>query len=106
VPLPSATKKALDFVGTILRAADTDPAITFTSFRHGGLTKLGDADLTDAQIRAVSRHKSPKVLTRYVKRTERQIVEATKKRRAGDRRAATRRVAEYRIRSTRAGKAG
>jgi hypothetical protein len=66
-------------VRLILRAADTDPVITFTSFRHGGLTELGDADLTDAQIRAVSRHKSPKVLTRYVKRTERQIVEATKK---------------------------
>ena len=39
--------------------------------------------MTDAQIRAVSRHKSSKVLTRYVKRTEKQIVEATKKRRAG-----------------------
>jgi hypothetical protein len=87
VPLPWATKKgALDFMGvkvrSILRAAGIDPAITFTSFRHGGLTELGDADLTDAQIRAVSRHKSPKVLTRYVKRTERQIIEATKKRRA------------------------
>jgi hypothetical protein len=51
------------YVRLILRAADTDPAITFTSFRHGGLTELGDADLTDAQIRAVSRHKSPKVLS-------------------------------------------
>lgn len=88
VQLPWATKKgALDLIGAkvrlILRAVGTDPAVTFTSFRHGGLTELGDADLTDAQIRAVSRHKSPKVLTRYVKRTERQIVEATKKRRAG-----------------------
>jgi hypothetical protein len=87
VPLPWATKKgALDLMGvkvrSILRAAAIHPAITFTSFRHGGLTELGDADLTDAQIRAVSRHKSPKVLTRYVKRTEKQIVEATKKRRA------------------------
>jgi hypothetical protein len=87
VQLPWATKKgALDLIGVkvrlILRAIGTDPAITFTSFRHGGLTELGDADLTDAQIRAVSRHKSPKVLTRYVKRTEKQIVEATKKRRA------------------------
>src|SRR5262245_48850608 len=79
-------KGALDLMGvkvrSILRAAGIDPAITFTSFRHGGLTELGDADLTDAQIRAVSRHKSPRVLTRYVKRTEKQIVEATKKRRA------------------------
>jgi len=88
VPLPWATKKgALDLMGVklraILRATGIERAITFTSFRHGGLTELGDSDLTDAQIRAVSRHKSSKVLTRYVKRTEKQIVEATKKRRAG-----------------------
>jgi hypothetical protein len=70
-------------VRAILRATGIDRPINFTSFRHGGLTELGDADLTDAQIRAVSSHKSSKVLTRYVKRTEKQIVEATKKRRAG-----------------------
>jgi hypothetical protein len=67
-------------VKAILRAAQLDPRITFTSFRHGGLT--GDSDLTDAQIRALSRHKSAKVLTRYVKRTERQIIDGTHKRRA------------------------
>jgi hypothetical protein len=70
-------------VKAILRAAELDPRITFTSFRHGGLTELGDSDLTDAQIRALSRHKNAKVLTRYVKRTERQIIDGTLKRRAG-----------------------
>jgi hypothetical protein len=69
-------------VKAILRAAELDAHITFTSFRHGGLTELGDSDLTDAQIRALSRHKSAKVLTRYVKRTERQIIDGTIKRRA------------------------
>ena len=33
-----------------LRAAGIDPLITFTLFRHGGLTELGDSELTDAQI--------------------------------------------------------
>ena len=38
--------------------------------------------LADRQIRAISRHKSSKVLSRYVKRTQKQIIDATKKRRA------------------------
>ena len=66
----------------ILDAVGLPREITFTSFRHGGLTELGDADLTDAQIRAISRHKSAKVLTGYVKRTEKQIIDGTRKRRA------------------------
>jgi integrase len=70
-------------VKEVLHGAELDPHITFTSFRHGGLTELGDSDLTDAQIRALSRHKSAKVLTRYVKRTERQIIDGTLKRRDG-----------------------
>lgn len=86
-PLPWATvagnlRTMARRVQSILRRAELDPKITFTSFRHGGMTELGDSDLTDAQIRAVSRHKSSKVLPRYVKRTEKQIVDATLKRRA------------------------
>ena len=46
------------------------------------MTELGDSDLTDAQIRAISRHKSAKVLPGYVKVTQKQIVDGTKKRRA------------------------
>jgi hypothetical protein len=56
--------------------------ITFTSFRHGGMTELGNSDLTDAQIRALSRQKSSKVLPRYIKRTSAQIIAGTHKRRA------------------------
>jgi hypothetical protein len=87
VPLPWATKRGqVDIVGSKLRpvldAAGIDRAISFTSFRHGGMTELGDSDLTDRQIRAVSRHKSSKVLSRYVKRTHKQIIDATHKRRA------------------------
>ncbi|MBI2715693.1 MAG: hypothetical protein HYX37_14765 [Rhizobiales bacterium] len=87
VPVPWATALgALDFVKKktkeVIRAAGLRDELSFTSFRHGGLTELGDADLTDTQIRALSRQKSSKVLPRYIKRTRRQIVAGTVKRRA------------------------
>jgi hypothetical protein len=87
VPLPWATALGgLDFVKkktkAVIRAAGLPDKLSFTSFRHGGLTELGDADLTDVQIRALSRQKSSKVLPRYIKRTQRQIIAGTHKRRA------------------------
>jgi hypothetical protein len=87
VPLPWATAiGGLDYVKKktkeVIRAAGLRDELSFTSFRHGGLTELGDADLTDTQIRALSRQKSSKVLPRYIKRTQRQIVAGTRKRRA------------------------
>jgi hypothetical protein len=69
-------------VKAVIKAAGLDEALTFTSFRHGGLTECGDAELTDTETRAVSRHKSSQVLPRYIKRTEKQIIHATQKRRA------------------------
>jgi hypothetical protein len=68
-------------VKKIVRSAGLRDALTFASFRHGGMTELGDADLTDSQIRAISRHKSARTLPRYVKKTQRQIVQGTVKRR-------------------------
>jgi hypothetical protein len=86
VPLSWATEKGgLDFVRKkskmVIRIAGLAPELSFTSFRHGGLTELGDADLTDAQIRALSRHKSAKQLPTYIKRTRNQIIAGTQKRR-------------------------
>ena len=69
-------------VKTIIRAAGLREELTFTSFRHGGFTETGDAELTDREIMAQGRHKSPKVLRRYVKRTMRQVEAGAKKRRA------------------------
>jgi hypothetical protein len=66
----------------IIRAAGLRDELSFTSFRHGGLTETGDAELTDREILAQSRHTTVKVLPRYVKRTTRQIATGTKKRRA------------------------
>ena len=69
-------------VKKIIRAAGLREELTFTSFRHGGFTEAGDAELTDSQIRAQGRHKSAKVLPKYVKRTMRQVADRAKKRRA------------------------
>jgi hypothetical protein len=56
--------------------------LTFTSFQHGGFTEAADADLSDAEIRAQGRHKSAKVLPKYAKRTIKQMIARTRKRRA------------------------
>ena len=69
-------------VKMIIRAAGLRDELSFTSFRHGGFTEAGDADLTDTEIRAQGRHRSAKVLPRYVKRTMRQVAAGAKKRRA------------------------
>jgi len=69
-------------VKEVIRAAGLGDELSFTSFRHGGFTQTGDAELTDREIMAQGRHSSPKVLPKYVKRTTKQIATGTKKRRA------------------------
>ncbi len=69
-------------VKEIIRAAGLRDELTFTSFRHGGFTEGGDAELTDQEIMAQGGHRSRKVLPRYVKRTLKQMASAAKKRRA------------------------
>lgn len=69
-------------VKEVIRAAGLRDELSFTSFRHGGLTESGDAELTDREILAQSRHTTVKVLPKYVKRTTNQIVSGTMKRRA------------------------
>jgi len=53
-------------------AAGLSPEITFTSFRHGGHTDGADAELSDAQMRALGGHKTTAALLRYAKATEKQ----------------------------------
>jgi hypothetical protein len=69
-------------VKQIIHAAGWRADLSFTSFRHGGLTETSDAELTDREIWAQSRHTTPKVLPKYVKPTTKQIASGTKKRRA------------------------
>jgi hypothetical protein len=70
-------------VKQVIRAAGLRDELTFTSFRHGGFTEAADNDLTDAEMRALGRHKSAKVLPRYAKQTMRQVAKGARKRRAG-----------------------
>jgi hypothetical protein len=69
-------------VKEVIRAAGLRDELTFTSFSHGGFTEGADSDLTDAEMRAMGRHKSAKVLPRYAKRTMKQVASAARKRRA------------------------
>lgn len=69
-------------VKEVIRAAALRDELSFTSFRHGGFTETGDAELTDREIMAQGRHKSVKVLPKYVKRTARQVTTGALKRRA------------------------
>ena len=69
-------------VKEVIRAAGLRDELSFTSFRHGGFTEGGDAELTDREMLAQGRHTTVKVLPKYVKRTTRQIISGTKKRRA------------------------
>jgi hypothetical protein len=69
-------------VKEVIRAASLREELTFTSFRHGGFTETGDAEMTDAETRAQGGHTTGKVLPKYVKRTLRQVASGAKKRRA------------------------
>jgi hypothetical protein len=85
-PLPWITEKKdlrylRDVVKEIIRAADLREELSFTSFRHGGFTEGADSDLTDAELRAAGRHRSSRQLPTYAKRTRKQLISGTKKRR-------------------------
>lgn len=55
---------------------------TLDACRHGGMTELEEAELTEGQGMALSAHKSPKAYRGYAKRTEKRVLGATRKRRA------------------------
>jgi hypothetical protein len=55
--------------------------VTLAACRHGGMTELGDAGLTEPQIMSLSAHETPAAARVYVKRTEVQRMAAARKRR-------------------------
>lgn len=63
-------------------AAQLANDLTLSACRHGGLTELGDAELTEQGVMALSGHKTPQAARLYVKRTETRRVTAARKRRA------------------------
>lgn len=87
VPLPwIAERNGLDYlrntVKHIIRAAHLRDELSFTSFRHGGFTEGTDADWAVAELRAAGRHRSARQLPTYAKRTRKQLISGTIKRRA------------------------
>jgi hypothetical protein len=56
--------------------------VTFAACRHGGMTLLGDASLTEPEIMSLSGHVTPAAARIYVKRTEAQRLRAAVQRRA------------------------
>jgi hypothetical protein len=85
-PLPWITeRKDLRYLRSVVKeivaAAGIRGELSFTSFRHGGFTEGADSDLTDAELRAAGRHCSARQLPTYAKRTRKQLMSGTKKRR-------------------------
>jgi hypothetical protein len=86
VLLPWMTeRKDLRYLRTVVKkiivAAGLRTELSFTSFRHGGFTEGADSDLTDAELRAAARHRSTRQLPTYAKRTRKQLISGSKKRR-------------------------
>lgn len=69
-------------VRTAARAAGLPDWLTLAACRHGGMTELGDAGATEAEVMASSGHSTPDAARLYVKRTAAQRLSAAKKRRA------------------------
>lgn len=61
-------------------AAKLGSHVTLDACRHGGMTELGDAELTEQGVMTLSGHKTPSAARLYVKRTEKQRVSAARKR--------------------------
>jgi hypothetical protein len=53
---------------------------TFDACRHGGMTELEEAELTEGQGRALSAHRTQLAYAGYAKRTEARMLAATRKR--------------------------
>jgi hypothetical protein len=72
VRLPWKKLHFLRRVAAIRMAAGIDPEKKFMGLRHGRHTEGGDAGLSDAQMRALSGHKSQVALLRYAQSTVKQ----------------------------------
>ena len=79
---PFLLRTARNRVRAAARKAGLPDELTLAACRHGGLTELGDAELTEQGVMALSGHRTPEAARLYVKRTETQRAAAARKRRA------------------------
>lgn len=80
--LPFTLREARTRVRRAARAAGLPEWLTMAACRHGGMTELGDAGATEAEVMASSGHRTPDAARLYIKRTEKQRLSAAMKRRA------------------------
>ena len=69
-------------VHTIRDKLGLPSSFTLDACRHGGMTELEEAELTDGQGRALSAHKTASAYAGYAKRTMERALSATRKRHA------------------------
>ena len=69
-------------VHTMRETLGLPATFTLDACRHGGMTELEEAELTDGQGRALSAHKSQQAYEGYAKRTMERALSATRKRHA------------------------
>jgi hypothetical protein len=67
-------------VAAVRTAAGIDPECKFMGLRHGGNTEGADAGLSDAQLRALSGHKTAAMVKLYAKETMKQRKAGARKR--------------------------
>jgi hypothetical protein len=72
IRLPWKKRHFLRHVAKIKTAAGIDPEIKFMGLRHGGNTEGADANLSDAQMRALSGHRTTAALLRYAQTSTQQ----------------------------------
>lgn len=63
-------------VRKIRNQAGLPEELTFESFRHGGITELGDAKISDQGALSLTGHKTRNILSIYMKKTETQRIAA------------------------------
>ena len=80
VNLPWRERYFCSRVATIRSAAGIDPEAKFMGLRHGGNTEGADADLSDAQLRALSGHKTAAMVHLYARATMKQRRAGARKR--------------------------
>jgi integrase len=81
VPRPFLLRTARNHVRKAARAAGLPDYLTMEACRHGGLTELGDAEVTEQGGMALSGHSTPEAFRLYRHRTEKQRMLAARKRR-------------------------
>lgn len=81
-PRPYSFFYARGLVRRARRNAGLPEHVTLAACRHGGMTELGDAEVTEQGVMSLSGHKTPIAARLYIKRTEAQRIAAARRRRA------------------------